>query len=153
VLRARSANICAEYLDQGTKMKKLPLIYIACALVLSGCSVFYKDSRPPDPSRPQVAVVGDRFIVVNQEPLVFLRDQRNVTITWQLPKDSKYRFAPQGISIEKKGEREIECPARLEGGLEFSCLNRHTTMGKYSYTIRLMDGKRLLESDPFIYNE
>jgi len=135
-------------------MKKQLLSYLACVLLLSGCSIFHKDSTPPDPTRPQVAVVSGRFIVVNQEPLVFLRDQKNVTITWQLPKESQYRFQPRnGIDIEEKGRGEItECAVR-SGGLEFSCVNRHTKPGKYSYTIRLLDGSRQIYSDPHIYNE
>ena len=54
-------------------MKKQLLSYVACVLALSGCSIFHKDSTAPDPTRPQVTVVADRFIVVNQEPLVFLQ--------------------------------------------------------------------------------
>ena len=132
-------------------MKKQLVIYAACVLALSGCSIFHKDSTPPNPTRPQVVVVADKFIVVNQEPLVFLKDQRNVTITWQLPKDSKFRFAPNGITVDRAGG-EIECPTRGEGGREFSCINRHTKPGKYSYTIRL-EGAQKLVSDPFIMNE
>ncbi|MBA3254367.1 MAG: hypothetical protein H0T67_08940 [Burkholderiaceae bacterium] len=132
-------------------MKKQLLSYLACVLVLSGCSIFHKDSTPPDPTRPQVAVVADRFIVVNQEPLVFLSGQRNVTITWQLPKDSKFRFARNGITVDR-AEGEIDCAPRVEGALEFSCINRHTKPGKYSYTIRL-EGARQLVSDPYIMNE
>ena len=133
-------------------MKKQLLSYIACVLALSGCSLFQKDSTPPDPTRPQVTVVGDRYIVVNQEPLVFLKGQQNVTITWQLPKDSKYRFARNGITVDK-AEGEIDCRAGAGGTLEFSCINRHTKPGKYSYVIRLLDGSRQLASDPFIMNE
>lgn len=132
-------------------MNKQLLSYIACVLALSGCSIFHKDATPPDPTRPQVTVVSGRFIVVNQEPLVFLRDQKNVTITWQLPKDSKFRFAPNGIVVDR-AEGEIECPRRPEGSLEFSCINRHTKQGKYSYTIRL-EGPGKLISDPHIFNE
>ena len=133
-------------------MKKQLLSYIACVLALSGCSIFHKDSTPPDSTRPQVTVVADRYIVVNQEPLVFLKGQRNVTITWQLPKDSKFRFASNGITVDRAAG-EIECPTRAaEGGLEFSCINRHTKPGKYSYTIRL-EGPQKLVSDPFIMNE
>ena len=132
-------------------MKRQLVIFAACLLTLSGCSIFHKDPSPPDPTRPQVAVVADKFIVVNQEPLVFLKDQRNVTITWQLPKDSKFRFAPNGITVDR-AEGEIQCPTRGEGGREFSCINRHTKPGKYSYTIRL-EGAQKLVSDPFIMNE
>jgi len=135
-------------------MKKQLLSYVACVLALSGCSIFQKDSTPPDPTRPQVAVISGRFIVVNQEPLVFLRDQKNVTITWQLPKESQYRFQPRnGIDIEEKGRGEITDCAVRSGGLEFSCVNRHTRPGKYSYTIRLLDGSKQIYSDPHIYNE
>ena len=137
-------------------MKKQLLSFIACVLALSGCSIFHKDSTPPDPTRPRVAVVSDQYIVVDQEPLVFLKDQRNVTITWHLPKESKYRFQPRnGIDIEERGRKEItDCTLRADG-LEFSCVNRHTIKGKYSYTIRLAlpDGSRPIYSDPSIYNE
>ena len=133
-------------------MKKQLLSYVACVLALSGCSIFHKDSTAPDPTRPQVMIVADRFIVVNQEPLVFLKGQRNVTITWHLPKDSKFRFARNGITVDR-AEGEIDCPPRGEGGLEFSCINRHTKPGKYAYTIRLMDGSRQVVSDPTIMNE
>jgi hypothetical protein len=73
-----------------------------------------------------------------------------VTITWQLPKDSKYRFARNGIAVDK-AEGEIDCPA-AGGTLEFSCINRHKKSGKYSYTIRL-EGPQKLVSDPYIMNE
>ena len=134
-------------------MKRWQLIFAACALS-TGCAGLKVAAPSPDPTLPQVTVVADRFIVVNQEPLVFLKDQRNVTIVWQLPKDSKYRFQERnGIDVERSAEGEIvECRTR-SGGLEFSCVNRHTKFGKYRYTIRLTHGPGKLESDPSIYNE
>lgn len=134
-------------------MKRWRLISMACVLLLAGCQLFLPSATSPDPTRPQVSVVGGRFIVVNAEPLVFLKDQRNVTITWQLPRGSNYRFPRDGIVVERKAEGEIvECGLRSDG-LEFSCLNRHTKPGKYSYVIRVMEGSRRLESDPTIMNE
>lgn len=109
--------------------------------------------RVLDPSRPMVSVVGDKIIVVDQEPLVFGPDQKDVTIVWSLPSDSKYRFPKDGIVVDKPGEEIVRCQP-LDGGLRYSCLNRNSTptQVKYSYTIRLMAGDRAIASDPTIVN-
>jgi hypothetical protein len=102
--------------------------------------------------------------------LIFL-GRREVTVTWQLPPDSKHRFADNGIVIEGvlidqviRGDRvsvvldprqnEIVNCRRSANGLEFSCLNRHTKPGYYKYTIRLVGGSQTsLVRDPGIMND
>ncbi len=134
-------------------MKKI-VISLLGVLVLASCAHqrFEHRHRAMDPLRPLVNVVGGRFIVVNQEPLVFLKDQRDVAITWQLPPGSNLRFARDGIVIDKAGDEFVNCGPR-DDGLMFSCTNRHTKPGKYSYTIRLLDGEKRIQSDPTIMNE
>jgi hypothetical protein len=123
------------------------------ALLLASCAHFRPDDRQfADPTRPAVNVVGGQFIVVSQEPLVFLKDQRDVVITWQLPPNANLRFPRDGIVIDKGGDEFVNCGVRDEG-LRFSCTNRHTRPGKYRYTIRVQAGNRALESDPFIMNQ
>jgi hypothetical protein len=127
------------------------LLFASCAVHPPHGAAGYQ--AVPDPTRPQVFVVGDRYPVVNQEPLVFLRGGGEVTIVWQLPPESKYRFPANGIVIEGKQDEIVRCGPRNEG-LEFTCLNRHTQPGKYKYTIRVQEGSRPLEPlDPVIYND
>jgi len=131
-------------------MKRNALVLVLCALALAGCVC-----RPtvPESTNPQVAVIGDRLIVVSPEPLVFLSDQRDAWITWHLPKGSKFRFGQEGIVIEKGGDEFVKCGPREEG-LAFACLNRHTRKGTYKYTVNVRAGeKRLAPLDPTIYNE
>lgn len=157
--------------------KKWNLIAAFSALlVLAGCAT---SSGAPPPlevrSRPQVDVRNGR-IVVAPEILSFFSDEREVLIVWQLPKDSRFRFASKdsiaredGIVIEgrlaeqvqregrdsiplEKQDEIVRCSAR-NGGLEFACLNRHTRSGIYKYTIRVLDGTRPLPPlDPWVVN-
>lgn len=133
-------------------MKKILFVALA-ALLLSSCAQHrYMHGHLTDSTRPLVNVVGGQFIVVSQEPLVFLKEQRDVVITWQLPPNSGLRFARNGIDIEKGGDEFVNCGVRNDG-LSFSCTNRHTKPGKYSYTIRVQAGDKVLQSDPFIMNQ
>ncbi len=136
-------------------MKKNLIAAVLAAAVLAGCA-FPQHPHGPfrylDPVRPAVDVVGGRFVVVSPEPLVFLKDQRDVLITWQLPPDGKLRFPRDGIVIEQGGEEFVNCGPRNDG-LAFSCLNRHSKPGKYRYTIRVLVGEKRIESDPTIMNE
>ena len=153
-------------------MNKRPIVYIACALALSGCSIFHKDSSPPNPVQPQVFVVDGRLIVVNAEPLVFTR-RGAVTITWHLPRGSNYAFAEQGIVIEgllvgqtkvprvglihqtyvlDPKQDEIKCSPGKDGS-EFSCVNRNSKPGRYKYTIRVRGGTKVEPLDPWLVND
>ena len=148
-------------------MKKWPLIAVACAVLLSGCSSIKFVPSLEERSRPQVAIKDGR-ITVSQEILYFFPDERDVTVVWQLPKGTRYRFPKEGgIVIEGKIsdrrvpgpgvalERQddiVDCLARND--LEFTCLNRHRVPGVYKYTIRVEDVeiKRTLERDPAMLN-
>ena len=151
-------------------MKKWHFISAVCALLLAGCAHV---TRPPDPVRPQVSVAGGRLVVVNAEPLTFYR-RGEVTITWHLPKDSKYTFDINGIVIDgrlvrppikepkdgslhqtyvldPKQDEIVNC-SKSKDGSEFSCVNRNRKPGRYKYTIRVQAGNTLLELDPWIMN-
>lgn len=159
-------------------MKKTALVSLLSALVLVGCAC---PPRLPDSheerSNPKVTVEGGR-VMVKPRTLYFLPNERG-EITWQLPAGSKFRFPPNGIVIEGRvaeppqttsgpasgpvqrdtksanvvivPQEEIVCP-RQDGGLKFTCNNRHTQPGVYKYTIRVRDGATELELDPFIMN-
>lgn len=159
-------------------MKKSVLIAAAlAALVLGGCAHHQERHGrylPPLDKRitPQVNVVDGKI----NAPFVlyFFSREKNVSITWQLPKDSKYRFPENGIVIEgalteqvlrqpREGlaaavpldtrQTEIECQ-KQKGGLQFTCLNKNSKPGIYKYTIRVVDEKgKVLERDPYIMND
>lgn len=131
---------------------------VAAALasgLLASCAVPWHERGPHrymEATRPAVNVVGGRYIVVSPEPLVFLKDQRDVVITWRLPANAGLRFPRDGIVIDKGGEEFVNCGPGNDG-LTFSCTNRHTKPGKYRYTINVLAGEKRLENDPFIMNE
>ncbi len=129
-------------------MNKHILIVAALALVVAGC----KPAPPkPDPTKPQVSVVDGR-INIDQEVIEFKPEEKDVTIAWQLPKDSKHRFTRDGIVIEKGEGEFVQCQTRSEG-IEFTCLNRHTRPGEYKYSIKVQDGNQPpIVRDPTIRN-
>ena len=130
-------------------MNKQILIVAALALLLAGC----KPGQPskPDPTKPQV-VVTDGKVTVDQETIEFAADQKDVTITWKLPKGS-FTFPQDGIAFDRSAAEEIVKCQPGNGNVEFTCLNRHTKPGKYKYTIKVLDGQKPLEPyDPFVFN-
>jgi len=147
-------------------MKKWPLIAIACAVLLSGCTSIKFVPSLGERSRPQVAVKDGR-IAVSPEILTYFPDEREVLIVWQLPQDSRYQFPKDGIVIEGKLsdrlvpgpgvalERQddiVNCQARSD--FEFTCLNRHRVPGVYKYTIRVIEtaSKKSLQRAPPMVN-
>jgi len=131
------------------------------AFFVAGCACIDPRDRMPDPSYPAVSIVDDEQIVVNQEPL-FFKERKKVTITWQLPSDSKYTF-PEGdadLKHMKDGKwtpgsdgEIVDCkPKAKSKGLEFTCENKHTKAGTYKYTIRVIGPGKKLELDPTIVN-
>jgi hypothetical protein len=118
----------------------LRVIAVLICVFAAGCNVVKPEPAPPNPTRPQVSVVDGRYLIVNQEPLVFTRSRGEVEIVWQLPKDSNLRFPDNGIVIE--------------GRVEFACLNRNTQQGRFPYTVRVLKAGELLPPrDPEIVNE
>lgn len=155
-------------------MKTLALAAAICVLVVTACAS--PDVRSADPKRPQVTVIDGRYIVVDQEPLVFRRSQGSVHITWQLPLGSNYRFPDNGIEIEgvvvqalpkdpkdrkpkdsivvDRSQDEIVDCRRSNDGLEFTCKNKNSKAGLYKYTIRVNDGNTPLPHvDPHVMND
>lgn len=133
-------------------MKRVLLIGVAAATILSGCGLLRKAvDTMLDPSKPAVAVV-DGKIEVRPDPLVFEPDAVNVIITWTLPTESALTFSREGIVFEGKQDEIVRC-ALGEDPKVFTCLNRHTKPGEYKYTVRLLDGgKPLAPLDPTVRN-
>jgi hypothetical protein len=157
--------------------RRLALALVAVATTLLGGCAVMRDWLPTPPvnsAAPSVAVLPNGALVVRQEPLVFTREQTNVTITWSL-EGSGLTFADNGIVIE--GEVRTPAAKTADGGkpaqytvtldkqqqeigncrrvspVRFTCVNRNSREGTYLYTIRaLRDGKPLPPLDPSIIN-
>jgi hypothetical protein len=130
-------------------MRKSIVLVAVSMLVLAACAgnVFV---TKPDPHNPSVSVVSG-YIVVDQEPIVVPKGERDFSIVWQLAKDSPYSFPDDGIVVAR-GEDEFRC-RREANNQRFTCLFRNSKPGKYKYTIKVLDGTRLLEPlDPTIVN-
>ena len=139
-------------------MKKIVLIAAAAfAVLLSPYAPAQK--FPFDPKNPKVYIVGGEYIVVDQEPIVFLKKQKG-RIVWRL-QDSGYRFDPgSGISAIKvltgKYNDIKDCHVDNKEGSAFSCQNDNSGTGTYKYSIvitRKKDGKKLPILDPTIGND
>ncbi len=142
-------------------MNKSLLVTVVSGLLLSACAINVEPSGsavcPPvaavsvDAHNPRLAIIGGKQIVVNQEPLYFPQDVKNVRITWNAPANSDYTFGKDGIVIEKAGEEIVDCRPSHDGK-SFSCLNRHTKPGRYKYTIKLEGKVAVAPLDPIIIN-
>ncbi len=106
-----------------------------------------------DPANPRVLVMGGQ-VRVDQEVLRFTTPRQEVLITWRLPADGPYRFAPDGVRFEARADGEIVRCGLGAKPTEFSCLNRNTRREFYKYDVRVLDGdKPLPPLDPFVAND
>ncbi len=151
-------------------MKKLLLISAACVLALGGCAQFRFGA--PDPTRPQVLVSTAGYLVVDQEPIVVVREPgKEATITWRLSPAGTVRFEQRGIVIDgmvktgpKDGQRKLPAPDTSQNQL-FRCTTSEDRLtaacrlapeikpGFYAYTINARDGARRIVLDPTIMIE
>lgn len=138
-------------------MKKSGLVAVALALGLTACAQMRAVEMggvrtQPNPHAPNVYVVGGKYIVVDQEPIVV--HGKNVWIVWQLPdRPSPYRFPANGIVITNPGGEIINCQV-VEDGYRFRCFDKNSKPQRYKYTINVTDGTNLLDPlDPVIAND
>ncbi len=108
-----------------------------------------------NPNFPNVDVINDTHIVVDQEPIFIPRNFTDKRITWQLPRDSRYRFDREnGVTVGPEvssGHRAFsECRPEMNE-LRYTCRNDGTP-GSYKYTIRVTGPASVPPLDPFIRN-
>ena len=158
-------------------MKKWPLIYVAGALVLSGCAHFHdarlglegfnpRVIRQPQPLLPNVFVVNSR-LVVDQEPIRITRRQvgqdGRVTISWALAAGSPYTFLNRGIDFPREPNKGKQPPAidcRVQGAAKkiAECTFRPPAgRSEFKYTIYAENGEKKSEVieplDPYIVSD
>jgi len=108
-----------------------------------------------NPNFPNVDVINDSHIIVDQEPIFIPRNFTDKRITWQLPRDSRYRFDREnGVTVGPEvssGHRAFsECKPEMNA-LRYTCKNDGTP-GSYKYTIRVTGPASVPPLDPFIRN-
>ena len=108
-----------------------------------------------NPNFPNVDVINDTHIVVDQEPIFIPRNFTDKRITWQLPRDSRYRFDREnGVTVGPEvssGHRAFsECKPEMNE-LRYTCRNDGTP-GSYKYPIRVTGPASVPQLDPFIRN-
>jgi hypothetical protein len=166
-----AANARRPPVDQEEKKMNRPIaLFALLGLLLTGCQTVKLVTPLKERSNPQVSVADGR-VRVAPDVLTFFSDEKNVTITWRLPADSRLRFADRGIEIhgrvtdravrtpdggeavvlDRTQNEIVECK-RSQDGLAFACLNRNTRPGVYKYSIRISDGQKTIEVDPPIVN-
>lgn len=145
-------------------------VVVPVLAAISGCSVF--GLRPlADSKSPVVEVVNERYIRVDQEPVIA---KRGGAIAWKLATDGT-SFPDNGIVVDEfikaptpPSARPIAAPAPLQrraptGKSLFECGARGTEFvcqvpsdakpGFYAYTIRVKSGSTNLILDPSIFVE
>jgi hypothetical protein len=172
------SNIARLFSGERT-MRRHILIAALAASLLGACAHHRPHGGGLDPAAPRVFITFKDglkpAVAVFPDPLYFRKDQTNVRIVWRLPEGLGLKFADNGIVIEgevtnkppnndktqrgdskpalflNKEQNEIVDCRPAEGGLEFSCLYRHTRPGYFKYTIRVLsDGKPLDPLDPSV---
>jgi hypothetical protein len=109
------------------KLKHSAYAVVAISLALSGCpQTQTTDFRLPDPTRPQIVLSPNGYLVVNQEPIVFvLKANEPTVITWRLPPGSGLTFDPNnGIMIVGRIKDEKYDPIALDDkqNVKFNCV-------------------------------
>jgi hypothetical protein len=156
--------------EEDKKMNERIVLSALLGLLLTGCQTVKLVTPLKERSSPQVSVADGR-VRVAPEVLTFFADEKNVTITWRLPADSRLRFSDKGIEIHGRvSDRAVRTPdggeavvldrnqneivecKRLDDGRAFACVNRNTRPGVYKYSIRVSDGQKTFEVDPPIVN-
>ena len=131
---------------------------VFCAALL-GCAMspFGGDERTLRCTGPncdvQVAVscsLGFFCVASVDSTTVLVTRGNSPKITWQMVSPG-YTFPSNGIVIANGGA-EFDC--RLEAdGRRFACNNRHTTSGKYKYTVNITGSPAVPPLDPWIDNQ
>lgn len=132
---------------------RIALVGLALILGMTACATETITARRPDPHNPGVHIAGGKFVVVDQEPIYVPFKEKNFVITWHLPAVSGYVFPEDGIEIANPAG-EFNCKLQ-QNGQRFACAFRNSKLGRYKYTIKVLDkeSRKLLEPlDPFIVN-
>jgi hypothetical protein len=103
------------------------------------------------PNTPQVEIVNDAVIVVDQEPIFIPGSYIDKKVTWEIvPANSRYTFESVRVDADSGVVAFTDC-AVIASGKKAKCENNGKP-GKYKYTIKVTGPAAVPELDPWIWN-
>ena len=150
---------------RGDVVKKSLAAAFVLAVLTTGCSTVpselrgYRDFgvRMTNMAFANVQVAADATIVVSQEP-IFVRQDTDNAIYWQLPSGGPYYFLPKdskfpGIVFDHPQMPQTSCDNNNKDPYTYICTYKKAERKKYTYTIQVTkDGTNVLKSDPTVMN-
>lgn len=124
-----------------------PLVVVAIVLGLASCA----QMNPRDTHSPRataVDVIEDKYIVVDQEPIVV--HGADIVLIWRVDASQTWRFPQSNAIVFPDGTAVFRCNTN-GNGTQVQCVDRGTP-GKYKYNITLTRGSETLKLDPFVWN-
>ena len=121
------------------------IIALAAASMLAACvtrdpsvPALRTGGAPPfDAKRPMIYVVSGPYLVVDQEPIVFLKNTGRPSIKWKLD-DRQYKLERIDFQPDSKGNNPAsQCAANASDDSESTCENDTSVVGTFKYTIRV----------------
>ena len=137
----------------------LPFTTAAISLALAtahGAALAQGKAAASTPGVVKVRIVADRYVVLDQHPLVVLKDDKQGKITWELPGGSSpWRFDNDAVAID--GSQFLGCRPDAQR-LKFTCTNKSPRTAKlYQYRITVYSGKgadeKTIFTDSAVQNE
>ena len=143
---------------------KMTLVFAAAAacFALSACTSFpmqTKDKPPLDCQKANscevpvsvLCLLGCEASVANDVVIISAKNGKD-SITWKLPDESIYSFAPnaQGMVFDEKGKRAFECKSESH---RLTCRDRSKDPETYKYTLGVVGPFGTVWShDPWVIN-
>ena len=143
-------------------MKRSAILPLAAGALALGFAVAHDaalaqgKAAAPAPGVVKVRIVADRYVVLDQHPLVMLKDDKQGKITWELPGGaSPWRFDNDAVAID--GSQFLGCRPDAQR-LKFTCVNKSPRTAKlYPYRISVFSGKggdeKTIFTDSAVQNE
>ena len=116
-------------------MNRTAILTLAAAVgaAFAAGDVLAQAKAPAGTTTIKVRIVADRYVVLDQHPLVMSKE--NGRITWELPPaPSKWRFQNDGVAID--GSQFLGCRSEA-GGLKFTCVDKAPPRQRQSYPYRI----------------
>jgi hypothetical protein len=141
-------------------MGKSLVVAVSVSLLLSACAAGrIGDSgysrflvSEPLPAKPNVFVRGDRYLVVDQEPIVVAGDAEVVTFAldaagpWTFPREGAIAVSPLR---EGRAANVADCAVTGAANRQLTCTFKLERGQKIAYTLTVQDGSgKTIKSDP-----
>ena len=124
-----------------------PLVVVAIVLGLASCAQM-NPRNTHSPRATAVDVIEDKYIVVDQEPIVV--HGADIVLIWRVDASQTWRFPQSNAIVFADGAAIFRCNTN-GNGTQVQCVDRGTP-GRYKYNITVTRGGDTLKLDPFVWN-